>query len=115
MRIAGTHIKEPDSAPGAARKHEATDVQECEVKEESLADSSEDEDFQAFQQMLPELLKEHRGEYALFVKRKFVMAGSLAELMRLARSEYPGMRFLVQPIQEDLPEVFLGGPRLHGR
>ena len=70
---------------------------------------------QAFQQMLPELLKEHRGEYALFVKRKFVMAGPLAEMMRLARSEYPGMRFLVQPIQEELPGVHLGGPRLRGR
>ena len=92
-----------------------TAIERSKTAGECRTDAAQDEDLQAFFRMLPDLLEEHRGEYALFVGRKFVRAGSLVDMMQLARSEYPGTRFLVQPIQEELPEVCLGGPRLRGR
>lgn len=75
---------------------------------ESRTEDPQDENLQAFLKLLPELLKEHRGQHALFVRGRFIGAGPLDRMIRLARSKYPGSNFLVQPVQEELPQVRLG-------
>lgn len=82
------------------------------IAEKEYSKDSQDADFDAFQRMLPELLKEHRGKYALIIEGKLVRIDSDEfALLKYAYSSFPDSDGLIQPIQEEPPLIDVGGSK----
>ena len=78
--------------------------------DENRRDDSEDTDFRAFLRVLPQLLKEHEGEYALIIDGEVVCTNpDESALLEYAYTEFPDKDGLIQPIQERLPVFEMGG------
>jgi len=88
----------------------STTIERKKANGDSRADASQDADFEAFQQMLPQLLREHKGEYALIINQQVVcIDADESALLEYAYTEFPDKDGLIQPIQESLPIFDMGG------
>lgn len=88
----------------------AESTEQMPIEEKQYSKDLQDADFEAFQRMLPELLKEHRGEYALIINRELVRIDrDEFALLKYAYSEHPDCDGLIQPIQEKPPVIEMGG------
>ncbi len=113
MKSTGTHIKEASSVAEPAPEWERTDTQEGEEAEEEQRHETQKKNLDAFRKMLPELLKKHKSKHALVVNGKLErIDADLQALLDYAYSEFPDVLGLIQPIQEELPKVHLGSPKL---
>jgi len=103
------HLDSVDSSFSGASSESWPEVAS---KEREDAPDSPDEDFRAFQRMLPALLKEHRGEFALIINGKLIRTDpDEFALLKYAYSAYPDNEGLIQPIQEEPPVVEVGGAK----
>lgn len=63
-------------------------------------------DYSAFKTELPSLLKDHRGEYAVFHDRKLIKVfPTLMEAMNFGLGKYGSRRFIAQEIKTQEPAV----------
>ncbi len=83
-----------------------------EEAEEDRRRQTQEKNFNAFLGLLPRLLEDHAGEYALIVHAELrKVDGDLEALIHHAYSKFPGAIALIQPIQKELPKSYVGGPR----
>ena len=113
MKSRATRVNEASSVAEPAAKWDGTDVREEEERDEERRRETQKKNLDAFLKMLPDLLKNDRSKYALIVNGKLERIGAdLEPLLDYAYSKFPGVPGLIQPIQDKLPKVHLGSPKL---
>ena len=112
----GSHQMPEDTSSSAAATHPAKtppDIQEGEEAEEEQRHETQKKNLDAFFKMLPDLLKKHKSKHALIVDGKLERTDTdLQSLIDYAYSRFPNSLSLIQLIQEKLPRVHLGSPKL---
>ena len=113
MRSARDRTTEASAVCEPSVRPEATDIEEGEEAEEEQRHKTQKKNLDAFLKMLPELLKKHKSKHALIVDGQLKrLDADLQALLDYAYSEFPDVWGLIQPIQEELPRVHLGSPKL---
>ena len=112
MKDAETRADGASVLTSPAAEWDREEVDENADADEEHRRETQKKNLEAFLKMLPDLLKNHKSKHALIVNGKLErIDADLQSIIDYAYSRFPDSLSLIQPIQEELPRVHMGGPK----